>query len=550
MFSPENLAYYRQPTKANFEENITTPKDFSDKLEAIIHLMESKYTEDLTDRHCDAIQKLIDEMITNNFAFYYKDLLALSKLITIMFHRVKLGKDELITSINMLILLCNKPFVREKSSDELKCIKNTVSLLNSICEILDNDNSKNDELKLLFIETLKFLNDFAEFGIDEYKNQESDFKLKKLYGINFSLLNTLQIEGTRNLRLISDSKILESLVYIITRRLYEDEFMIIVINTILNCAQYKVNAEKLANLGILKDLVQIISETVDFKSLKIRVCIEAIWNILENGGKIACAMMAFEEIVNSLFSTFINVIKNKNGIEDRNTRNDICILINYVVSSPESHLYFIYKDSDSNSNNISFLEILLKYATHDETISILQELDLDNSDELSSLKQNSSKAFDQDVKKKNTLNPKLFFLTTSPEDVEFKKIIWTTILYIIKDNHYKPEVIECLEKYKFLSCLLLYLDPEALKLSCISRWQQPQLKDIHILCMNILLNIIPLYQEYFEKIKGYTTLIKFLQLYHDKERRLACLKTINNVINSPNIKNELTEESKFYCFIY
>ena len=397
-------------------------------------------------------------------------------------------------------------------------------------------------MKLLFIETLKFLNDFAEFGIDEYKNQESDFKLKKLYGIHFSLLNTLQIEGTRNLRLISNSKILESLVYIITRRLYDDDFMIIVIYTILNCAQFKTNAEKLSNLGILKDLVQIISETTDFKSLKVRVCIEAIWNILENGEKIACAMMAFEEIVNSLFATFTNIIHNCFRIEDRNTRNDICILINYVVSSSESHPYFIYKDADSNSKNISFLEILLKYATHDETISIIQELDLDNNDEIPNI--NTSTNNIQDIKKKNVLDPKSFFLTTSQEDVEFKKIIWTTILYIIKDNHNKPEVIECLQKYKFLSCLLLYLDPEALKLTCISRWQQPQLKDIHILCMSILLNIIPLYQNYFENIKGYTTLIKFLQLYHDKERRLVCLKTINNVINSDTIKKELTEESK------
>ena len=143
MFSPENLTYYRKPNQANIYEDLhQTPKDFTEKLESIIHLMESKYTEDLTDRHCDETQKLIDEMITNNYAFYYKDLSFLARLISIMFYRVKNGKDELITSINMLILLCNKPFVREKSSDELKCVTNTVALLNAICEILDHDNSK------------------------------------------------------------------------------------------------------------------------------------------------------------------------------------------------------------------------------------------------------------------------------------------------------------------------------------------------------------------------------------------------------------------------
>lgn len=460
--------------------------DFSHKLKGIIELMESKYTQNLTDRHCDAIQKLEDEMISNNYAFFYKNLEDLSNLISIMFKRVLEGKEELIVHINMLIYLCNKPFVKEKTSDELKCVPNTIALLNTICEILDNEStSKKDSLKFLFLETLKFLNDFTEFGIDEYKNQDSDFKLKKLYGINFSLLSTLQNEGTRNLRLISQSKVLESLVYIITRRQHEDEFMIIVINTILNCALYKVNAEKLANLGILKDLVQLISDTHDYRSLKVRVCIEAIWNILENGGRKACLMMAFEEIVNSLFYTFTNVQKCFR-LEDRNTRNDICILINYVVSIPDSHKYFIYKDDESNSNRISFLEILLKCATYDETISIQTEIEFDN---------RAQGTDNSDNKKKNAIDPKDFSLTTSPEDIEFKKIIWTCILYIIKDNHSKFEVVEVLQKYRFLSCLLLYLDPEAMKYSCIARWQQPQLKDIQILCLSILLNIIPLYQE-------------------------------------------------------
>lgn len=204
-----------------------------------------------------------------------------------------------------------------------------------------------------------------------------------------------------------------------------------------------------------------------------------------NGGRKACLMMAFEEIVNSLFYTFTNVQKCFR-LEDRNTRNDICILINYVVSIPDSHKYFIYKDDESNSNRISFLEILLKCATYDETISIQTEIEFDN---------RAQGTDNSDNKKKNAIDPKDFSLTTSPEDIEFKKIIWTCILYIIKDNHSKFEVVEVLQKYRFLSCLLLYLDPEAMKYSCIARWQQPQLKDIQILCLSILLNIIPLYQE-------------------------------------------------------
>jgi len=66
-------------------------------------------------------------------------------------------------------------------------------------------------------------------------------------------------------------------------------------------------------------------------------------------------------------------------MEDRNIRNDICILINYVVSSPDSHIHFINKDEMSETNESSkrsFLDILLHYATYDETLSITKEIEI------------------------------------------------------------------------------------------------------------------------------------------------------------------------------
>lgn len=84
-----------------------------------------------------------------------------------------------------------------------------------------------------------------------------------------------------------------------------------------------------------------------------------------------------KEIVNSLFYTFNNIIKNCFRLEDRNIRNDICILINYVVSSPASHPHFIYQDeSSSDTSKKSFLDTLLKFATYDETISIQKEIEV------------------------------------------------------------------------------------------------------------------------------------------------------------------------------
>ena len=527
------------------DETQSTQKQpsFEEKINSIIETMESKYTSNLTDRHVDEIQKLIKEMNSNNYAFYYRELESLAHLISLQFQRIIHGQREFLPVLLSLVEICNRPFLKEKTSDELNFVPKTVHLLNSFSEILQENLTKSESMYMLFVSILNFINDFAGTGIDEFKNQESDFKMKKIYGNNFSLLSTLKNEGTRNLRLISNSNILETLVLILTKNLYSEDCTIIIVSIMLNCALYKVNAEKLANLGTLKDYVKIISSSKDFRSLLVRCCIEAIWNVLENGGPHACKMMAYEEIVNSLYYTFNNVIKNCFRLDDRNIRNDICILINYVVSSPESHNYFIYRDASKNKNYYmnddnalitqrTFLDTLLNYATYDEIKSIQREKD--------AIIRDSN--YNNDSKKQSSLDPHEFFFTTSPDDIEFKKIIWTCILYIIKDNYKNKVVFEELEKYKFINCLLLYLDPEAMRFSCISRWQQPQLKDIQLLSLNILLNIVPLYQDYFEKFKGYSTLIKFLQIYQDKDRKTLCLKTINNIINSDVIKKDLTEE--------
>ena len=72
-----------------------------------------------------------------------------------------------------------KPFLKEKTSDELNYVPKTTFLLNSLCEILQNDNSQDDNLYELFLETMNLLNEFAGFGVEEYKNQEADYNMKK-----------------------------------------------------------------------------------------------------------------------------------------------------------------------------------------------------------------------------------------------------------------------------------------------------------------------------------------------------------------------------------
>jgi hypothetical protein len=54
-----------------------------------------------------------------------------------------------------------------------------------------------------------------------------------------------------------------------------------VIEAIADSALYVPNAEKFSSMGVLKDLVRIISEAPDFRSYIVHISIEAIWNLIE-----------------------------------------------------------------------------------------------------------------------------------------------------------------------------------------------------------------------------------------------------------------------------
>lgn len=119
-------------------------------------------------------------------------------------------------------------------------------------------------------------------------------------------------------------------------------------------------------------------------------------------------MASEQEIVLSLRKPFERVLKEGYKLDDKCLRNEICILINYVVSSLASHKFFLERETPSDS---TFLEAILYYSTHDEL--------------------NSRVNFIGDKSSPNKTIKPLF--TTRDEDVEFKKLLWTCVLYLIRD---------------------------------------------------------------------------------------------------------------------
>jgi len=74
-------------------------------------------------------------------------------------------------------------------------------------------------------------------------------------------------------------------------------------------------------------------------------------------------MASSAEIIFGLRRPFEKVIKEGYKLDDKCLRNEICILINYIVTNTESHKFFLEVENPSEP---SFLEALIYYSTHDE----------------------------------------------------------------------------------------------------------------------------------------------------------------------------------------
>lgn len=129
--------------------------------------------------------------------------------------------------------------------------------------------------------------------------------------------------------------------------------------------------------------------------------------------------------------------------------------------------------------------------------------------------------------------------TTRDEDVEFKKLLWTSVLYIARDPS-NTSAHEIVINRDFISALLMYIDPNNTSLAT-HRWQPPQLKEIQLHGLAILFNLVPLIPEHFHAKDGHSTLIHFLSTYTDYERKLSCLKVLLNASEYEYFKTDLGE---------
>ena len=173
--------------------------------------------------------------------------------------------------------------------------------------------------------------------------------------------------------------------------------MISVLEAVAAISLYKPITDQIIELGVGRDLVKIISFTKDFRSYVVSLAIEALWNLIEVGGKEAIQQLAIHpEVVPALKAPFEMVLRRGYKKDDKCLRNEICVLLNYVVSNSESHQYFL----KSENGEECILEQMITYAVFDEL--------------------------------NGEANQPIFNVTD--EDLELKKLLWTQVFSVCHDE--------------------------------------------------------------------------------------------------------------------
>ena len=475
-------------------------------LDKTIELMTSRHTSQIKDRHAAMIRRVCSDKSVYADGFSYKDLEKVIQIVGLLLDGIDSGSQELAEPLSRLITHCKKDFKKSKMSDEFIYTPKLSEFLQSLTPIFQANLENNINL---VVSVCSFVTELAQKDLDLFKNEDS---LKKT---TFSHdpyeenpMFTLKKKGTKYLQAIAATTIPEGLVHILADNVNNYEISAQTVLTISALSVYEPLAMKIGELGALKDLIVVVCNTPNFRDPLVNICIECIWNILEQSGEDSIRSLAREELLLSLRWTLQKTIRDGYKLTDRKLRNELMILITSIVACPETHPFLVSRDESSES----FLEELVRYGSYDEI-------------NLASTGANFKAMWG-----------------TETEDLEFKKLVWTAISRAVSSG--LPESISLVENSDFMPALLLYLDPSQNNL-ILPRWEDAQLKELQVHTLHNIFHILPLFQDHFQQQNGNYCLVHFLSTYSDIDRKVVTLKALEIASQCSEFKLELAEEGLF-----
>jgi hypothetical protein len=501
------------PAKAKTMGSVSAVPDDID-FAAIMRLMTSKHTIDLTDRHVSALRKVCKQCKNG---FLLKHLEPLIELIRLVVQRFFEGLFEFGPAICEVTRVASQPFVSCKASDMITYGQHLPMFITSLVHVLsaalppaddtangipEENRSTNERIR---IEVAHMLACWSRFGLDE-----ESIELRP----DQPLIQAVSDIGTPNLRILQQSQAIDELSAAFR---VEDspEAIVIMLGAIRDMSLYRPLSRQITNCGLLSNLIHVIRVNL-LGSDVLLVAAEILWNVLELDWEGAAEALGNTDIVES-FRDFMDAVLTRGyRFKDKIFRNDMMVLLMYISKRPENRPLFA---------STGLVSLLLKHGISEsyrrliERNGVLDEL-MQTSNSTSGMGPAATVVTGEDKKS-------CVALTNSQEDMEFRILLWSTIARCCSDE----SCATLAGRFCFVPSLLSYLDVTEVAMDQ-RQWSKEQRKKMQLEALSALFLLVQYMPEYFMEGSGNDIVLRLLQNTVDRDLQKKCLHLLQVAVKT------------------
>jgi hypothetical protein len=494
---------------------IAKPLDVPEDIQfaQIMRLMTSKHTSGLPERHALAVKKVC-RLSSSGFLLQHLD--PLIELFDLVVSRYESGLHMFGPVMIDMAKTASLPFVARKASDMVTYghrLPQFLIVMMKLFAVAAPDPDLPAELQTvreqIRIDTGHMLACWARHGLDANAIDPSE------------PLSIFAQVGTPNLRAIDQSTAVDAVAGAF-RVEDSEESIVVMLGAIRDMSLYTPLARKISNSGLLSHLVHVIHLHM-MGSDVLLVAVEIMWNVLELDWEGASAALGSLDLLESFCEFMHMALVDGYREKDRALRNDLMVLLSIVARRPEVRR--LYADS-------GLLAVLVRSALAPNAL-----LDLDEAGRLDELLATATTA----ASGKNPVGTRPIALTNSPEDMEYRILVWSTLATCCTD----ARCAELSQQFGFVASLLSYLDPAPGEDT--RHWSREQIRTLQVQSLDSLFHITKSMPESIrEAPQGILCVLRLLETamgfqQYDEGLQRKCLLLLLAAMAKPGYVDDIGE---------
>ena len=438
--------------------------------------------------------------------FYKGELPMVEQVLKFALDKALAGERDFVEPTCNLLQCAGKPFLRTSTTDDMKYAKETVSFVETLSMALDCNMPSE-----VILHASDCFASIARTGTSSGRVEtyitESGILLRGM-----ECLRTLLYNSVSGNRIVGDT-----VVFLLLKALD----ICVVSNDI---------ASLLVDIGILSCVAVVLANNTSRE--RVTIACQVVRNILDHSSESVevkttevCQplMSLYDNVeVNSLFfeslsSLLEDIVFKGFGMQDKDLRNEMCLLILMLAKSEQNRLAIVESQ---------LLETIFYVATQPEILS-----------------QQHTNETTQALLAANNRNIRAFASTREPEDLELKLLTWYIIVELSKGLESNAKFLTSCADSQLIACLLLYLEDGQgnKKVQCLRRWAPYQLQHLKAEAIWVLSSLVNLLPDDFLSANGLNLALYCISNVASFQILQASMHLIHELSKIPSVKLRLSK---------